>query len=121
MSTHHSVDDDTDLIDATDFVEDHEVSIAGDPQESDAATTQMLEQPATGDVDDELHANDPAVATTYPTELHADESRPLLFVHEVSQNGVVLRFDCKWLEHAGFRASMPMVIRAKSSSIMKST
>jgi len=47
-------------------------------------------------------------AHDYPGELFPQSHRPHLVVQDISQSGVVLAFDSCWLEHAGFRASLPM-------------
>jgi hypothetical protein len=44
----------------------------------------------------------------FPQELHVHGPIPHLVVHDVSQEGVVFAFDAIWLEHVGFRLSMPM-------------
>lgn len=44
----------------------------------------------------------------YPTSLHITEPIPHLVVRRVSQQGVTLQFDSIWLQHDGFRLSMPV-------------
>lgn len=44
----------------------------------------------------------------YPTSLHITEPIPHLVVRKVSQQGVTLQFDSIWLQHDGFRLSMPV-------------
>ena len=44
----------------------------------------------------------------YPSELDIHSSRPYLLVTQCTQSGVVLSFDSRFLEHEGFRLSMPI-------------
>jgi hypothetical protein len=44
----------------------------------------------------------------FPEELIPSVPRPQLVVRECSQNGVRIAFDARFLEHEGFRASLPM-------------
>ena len=44
----------------------------------------------------------------YPAGLEADASCPHLAVRKVNAAGVRFAFDARWLEHEGFRASMPL-------------
>src|SRR5690606_32304305 len=46
--------------------------------------------------------------TSYPCDLHHFGPQPRLIVRDCAQNGVVLAFEPRWLEHEGFGASMPM-------------
>ncbi len=46
--------------------------------------------------------------TGYPTNLKINDPIPHLVVHKVSPGGVRFAFDSVWLEHEGFRASMPV-------------
>ncbi len=44
----------------------------------------------------------------YPTNMPVDADRPYLLVCQVHTNGVILRFEARWLECERFRASLPM-------------
>ena len=50
---------------------------------------------------------DQAQAASYPTDLHVRAPIPHLIVLECSQDGVRIGFDSAWLDHPGFRLSMP--------------
>ncbi len=50
---------------------------------------------------------DAADGPQFPRE-PLDKNRPELLVKECRQSGTILAFDCRCLEHEGFRASMPM-------------
>ncbi|MEX0777118.1 MAG: hypothetical protein WD042_15545 [Phycisphaeraceae bacterium] len=57
------------------------------------------------------HAGPAAVAAApahFPTDLHVTGPVPHLMVAECSQSGVKLGFDSIWLDHLGFRCSMPI-------------
>ncbi len=58
--------------------------------------------PADQSVDDQ-----PIELTDYPINIFADEAQPHLVVAQISQAGVVLAFDATFLQHQGFRLSMP--------------
>ncbi|MBL4701433.1 MAG: hypothetical protein JKX85_09265 [Phycisphaeraceae bacterium] len=44
----------------------------------------------------------------YPSELDMHVPRPYLLVTQCTQSGVILSFDSRFLEHEGFRLSMPI-------------
>lgn len=48
------------------------------------------------------------VADTYPTDINISWAVPHLVVKECTPAGVRFRFDSVWLEHTGFRTSMPI-------------
>jgi len=53
-------------------------------------------------------AGEGETSSRYPTALNPTEPRPHLVVRGVSPAGVRFAFDSHWLEHEGFRASLPV-------------
>lgn len=53
-------------------------------------------------------SRDDSESRPFPQDLTLRGPVPHLVVHDVSQQGVVFAFDGMWLEHQGFRLSMPM-------------
>lgn len=55
-----------------------------------------------------LGARTSQAPTAFPTELIPTGPRPHLVIQEVSQAGVRVAFDSSWLDHLGFRCSVPV-------------
>ena len=48
-------------------------------------------------------------SSEYPSNINLTELVPHLVVHQVTQQGITFAFDSIWLQHDGFRASMPIM------------
>ncbi|MDX1682058.1 MAG: hypothetical protein R3336_02960 [Phycisphaeraceae bacterium] len=76
-------------------------------EEPQTATAVSFEKPRTGSVAEAYRNATVETEGDYPDNLHVVNPIPRLVVRRVKRDGVLLAFDSIWLEHTGFRLSLP--------------